>query len=313
MSEIRTVAVVGAGATGAYLAAELTDAGLPVTLVARGASLAKIRSGGIEVRRPDGTTRVARPAQVVGVTEVSDPVDLVLFCVKTYDTVAATRLVEPLLRTGGYVLCLQNGVKNEQLLADVVGGSNVLSGVLYIGSQRAAPGVIVCSSLPRIVIGPYEGAGLVESRAVKELFDSAGIECTVDPQVGGAKWQKFLFNCGLNPMTAITGRRMAQLLAEPATAGIFHALVDEAAAVAVAAGAPLPDGYRANVTAIAQRMDISSSMAEDLNAGRALELDAFTGYVIALGESTGTPTPSTKVVHGILTALDADHRVTEGV
>ncbi|HSE54154.1 MAG TPA: ketopantoate reductase family protein [Nocardioidaceae bacterium] len=305
MGGAKTVAVVGAGATGAYLAARLVDSGARVTLIARGASHERISADGIEIIDADGNRHTSRPWQVITPDEAAEPVDLVLFCVKTYDTESASALVGPLLGDDGHVLCLQNGVKNEEILAQAFGPSRVLSGVLYIGSERVAPGVISCSSPPRIVVGPFDGADPGVSTDVEELFSRAGITATMSLDVRAAKWQKFLFNCGLNPLTAITSQRMGQLLAQPAAMAVFDALVDEAAAVAVADGAPLVPGYREQVDATARRMDISSSMAEDLQAGRAIELDAFTGYVLELGERTGVATPATRVVHGILTALDS--------
>jgi 2-dehydropantoate 2-reductase len=181
--------------------------------------------------------------------------------------------------------------------------------VLYIGAQRLSPGVISCTAPARVVVGPYDGtdAGHAAdvSTEIAQLLGTAGISATMSPDVRTAKWQKFLFNCGLNPLTAITGQRMGQLLAQPPAMEVFDGLVDEAAAVALAHGAPLAAGFREQVDATARRMDISSSMAEDLQAGRAIELDAFTGYVLALGEQTGVPTPTTRVVHGLLVALDA--------
>jgi 2-dehydropantoate 2-reductase len=305
MSILDGVTVVGAGATGGYLAAQLAAAGVPVTVVARGESLERIGTTGIELRHPDGSTQLVRPERAVAPETPVPPSELVIFSVKTYDTEAASRLVGPLLAPDGHVLCLQNGVKNEELLAAACGADRVLSGVLYIGAQRTAPGVIACTSPPRVVVGPYAGSDLHASNEVQALMAKAGIDCTVEPNVRGAKWQKFLFNCGLNPLTAVTGERLGRLLADPATRDAFDLLVDEAAAVALAEGAPLAEDHRAAVNATAARMDISSSMAEDLAAGRPIELDAFSGYVIALGERNGVPTPATRLVHGILTALDS--------
>ncbi len=113
-----------------------------------------------------------------------------------------------------------------------------------------------------------------------------------------------MFNCALNPLTAITKKRLGELLSYPATAEVFDLLVDEAAAAALAVGAPLAPDHKARVEDIAARMvDISSSMAEDLAVGRRIELDAFTGYVIELGEAHGVPTPVTRAAHGMLVAL----------
>jgi 2-dehydropantoate 2-reductase len=298
------VTVIGAGATGAYLAARLAAADIPVTVIARGESLERIGAEGIELEHPDGRRETVRPAAVAAPGDEIARAALAVFCVKTYDTDAASALVDPLLRPDGRVLCLQNGVKSEQILAEAVGAPRVLSGVLYIGAQRLAPGVIKCSAPPRVVVGPYDGADLAASADVEALLSKAGIACTVEPNVRGAKWQKFLFNCGLNPLTAITRQRLGRLLAIPEAHAAFDALVDEAATVALAAGAPLPADCRDITAATAARMDISSSMAEDLAAGRPIELDAFSGYVIALGERHGVATPATRLVHGLLAALN---------
>jgi len=186
----------------------------------------------------------------------------VLFCVKSYDTAAAANLLTPMVAGDGHILCLPNGVKNEQILAAAIGDSWLLSGVPYIGADRLSAGVIRCSMPPSLIVGPYAGADLTASTKVQELISGAGIKCVVEPQMRSSKSQKYLFNCGLNPLTAITRRRLGELLSLPATADVFTMLVDEAAAVAVSAGAPLAENHRERVDQTAMRMDISSSMAE---------------------------------------------------
>ncbi|MEV4126447.1 2-dehydropantoate 2-reductase [Nocardia sp. NPDC049707] len=285
-------------------AAQLTKAGVPVTLIARDESLRQIREHGIVLEDACGERETIRPDHVLAAEDVDHRADLVLFCVKSYDTEAATESVRLLVKPDGHVLCLQNGVQNEQILADKLGPSHILSGVLYIGANRLGPGVIRCSAPPSLIVGPYVGADLAVSSEVQELFSSANIKAAVEPDVGASKWQKFLLNCGLNPLTAITKKRLGELLSHPATADVFDMLVGEAAAVALAAGAPLAPDHKARVDDTAARMDISSSMAEDLAAGRKIELDAFTGYVIQLGETHGVPTPATRAAHGMRVALD---------
>ncbi|HEX7430425.1 MAG TPA: 2-dehydropantoate 2-reductase, partial [Mycobacterium sp.] len=109
MSAETSVTVVGAGATGGYLAAQLAKAGVSVTLVARADSLRQIRSSGITLERPDGERETIRPERVLAPNEIEHRADLVLFCVKSYDTEAAAHLVTPLVADDGHVLCLQNG------------------------------------------------------------------------------------------------------------------------------------------------------------------------------------------------------------
>jgi len=101
-----SVTVVGAGATGGYLAAQLAKAGVSVTLVARADSLRQIRSSGITLERPDGERETIRPERVLAPNEIEHRADLVLLCVKSYDTEAAAHLVTPLVADDGHVLCL---------------------------------------------------------------------------------------------------------------------------------------------------------------------------------------------------------------
>lgn len=236
-----SVAIVGAGATGGYLAGRLAGAQVRVTLVARETSLQMIRKDGITILDADGRRKNSRPALVVAPEEIEEQVDLVLLCVKTYDTQAALPVVSALLKETGRVLCLQNGVSSEGVLARRFGAHRVLSGVLYIASRRTGPGTIECSAPPRLRIGSFADPDPGAAAQAKAMFERAGIECEVESDMQRAKWQKFLFNCGLNPLTAITGQRLARLLEEPRTAEVFRELVEEAAQTALADGAPLAE------------------------------------------------------------------------
>lgn len=296
------IGVVGAGATGGLLAAALSAAGTHVTLVARGRSAEVIGRDGLRVTDPQGRTRVHRPARLVGPGEpVEPPVDVALVCVKSYDVETVAPRLGPLIGPHGCLLSLQNGVLAEDVLATHYGADRVLAGVLYVGAQRPEPGVVVQHTDARIVLGPYRGEA---TRPVWEPLAAtlrrAGIAATVDTHVRAAAWEKFLFNCGLNPLTALTGHRLGAVLARDAGRDLFDGLVDEALAAARADGAELPADVLERVHATAARMDISSSMAEDLAAGRRLELDAFSGHVLALADRHRLSTPVTAVVDRLL-------------
>jgi 2-dehydropantoate 2-reductase len=304
MSDQLRIGVVGAGATGGYLAARLADSGVAVTLLARGRSLEAIRREGIRIEGPDGKALCARPAQVVAAGDKIDPVDVALFCVKSYDTEDAAAVTGPLLGSGGRVLCTQNGIENETVLIRRFGPERVMPGVFYIGAERIGPNVIRCSAPPRLVFGPAHESNRALARSVKTIFDGLGIQCTIEEDILVAKWQKFLFNCGLNPLTALTRKKLGALLASLKGRELFEALVDEAIAVAKAHGAPLPADVRNRVMEVAGRMDISSSMAEDLAGGRPIELEAFSGLVCRLGRLHGISVPVTHVIYDLLASID---------
>lgn len=304
MSSKLTFAVVGAGATGALMAGLLAEAGLRVTLIARGESLRAVREDGIRLIGPDGKSRTARPDTVAAPGEPVERADVTLFSVKTYDTTDAARALAPLVRDTGFVLCLQNGVENEEILALHVGESRVLPGVLYVGAERLGPGVVSYSIEPRIVFGRGSAAAEAPIDGIRDALNDANIAAEVDADILSAKWQKFIFNCGLNPLTAVTGQKLGTLFATEDGRKLFANLVDEAIGVAAAAGAPVGPTTRDNVIEIGRRMDISSSMAEDLAAGRPLELEAFCGYIRRLAARYGVATPVTDVFYRLLRAAN---------
>lgn len=311
MSHGIRIGVVGAGATGGYLAARLADKGIPVTLLARGSSLDAIRRDGIRIEGSDGKIICARPAHVVAAGEpIERPVDVAFFCVKSYDTDNAAAAAEPLIGGRGRVLCTQNGVENETVLIRHFGPTRVMAGVLYIGAERIAPNVIRCSADPRIVFGPTHETNAPLAQSLKAVFDELRIECRIDEDILESKWQKFLFNCGLNPLTALTRKKLAAILASTQGRRLFEALVDEAISVAKAYGAPLNGAARDNVMTVASRMDISSSMAEDLAHGRQIELEAFSGLVCRLGRDHAIPTPVTNIVYDLLATVESSVRAT---
>lgn len=301
------VGVIGAGATGGFLAARLAAAGAPVTVLARGESLTRIRDAGIEVHNPDGTRIVGRPDTVVEhAADAPEPAQLVLFCVKSYDTAAAAPELAALLAPGGQVLCLQNGVDNEEQLAEVIDPRQLLSGVLYIGARRTGPGVIACSAPARLHFGAYLAGAVTaaELQPVTDRLRSAGLDVTAEDDIAPTKWQKFVFNCGLNPLTALLQRRLGEILAQPSGQRLYSQLVGEAIAAARAHGAPIGPDAGDRAEAAGRRMNILSSMAEDLAAGRRLEIGAFTGHVCALGRRHSVPTPVSEVVLDLLRAAN---------
>jgi 2-dehydropantoate 2-reductase len=298
------IGVVGAGATGGFLAGKLADAGYRVTLVARGESLKQIQKEGIHIDGPNGQSITAKPESVIAIGDQTQPVDVAIFCVKSYSTDDAAARLEPLIGAEGKILCLQNGVVNEDILARRFGEERVLAGVLYIGCQREAPGHITVTAPAKIQFGSIKMKDDNLVAGLKAAFDDAEIETVVEENILQSKWQKFLFNCGLNPLTALTGMKMGELIDSNEGAALYEALVDEALAAAKAVGAPLATDARKRAIETARRMNISSSMAEDLAAGRPIERGAFTGFVCQLGERTGVATPVTWTFDRLLALRD---------
>lgn len=295
------VAVMGSGAVGGYFGAKLAHDGTRVTLIARGEHLAAIRRHGLEVRSVDGPFTV-HPESTDDPATVG-PCDLVLFTVKSHATDDVAKLVKPLVGPDTAVLCLQNGVDNEDKLAQALGHDHVLSGVAYIGAEVAEPGQLVHESRGEILLGERDGSMSTRVQRIEALFQSAGVPCQAVNDIVPRKWQKFLFNCALNAMTAITGRRLSTIMRVSESRGVFERTLHEVERVARCEGIDLPADVIEQVMATADRMDIRSSMQADLERGRKIELDTFNGHAVELGKKHGVATPVNDVFVGLLRAM----------
>lgn len=295
------VAIMGAGAVGGYFGSRLAAAGIDVTLIARGAHLQAIREQGLTVESMSGDYSV-RPAATDDTTAV-EKVDLILFCVKSYDTEAGVAQIKPMVGENTTILVLQNGVHNEDILAKHFGAECILSGVVYIGAELARPGVIRHESRGEIIFGEPGGALSGRVEAVQELFGRAGIPCTAVADIRARKWQKFLFNCALNAMTAITGCRLSTLIRNQHSHDVFAAAVREVEVLARKEGVDLPADVVEQVLNTAAAMDIRSSMQADLERGRRIELDTFNGHVLTLSRKHGIAAPTHAALYGLLSAM----------
>lgn len=293
------VLVMGTGGVGGYFGGLLARAGTEVTFVARGEHLAAIRERGLTVRSPrHGEFTVRAPA-----TDAPDGhADVVLFCVKTYDTDAAAVLVRPCLGPDGMVLSLQNGLELTRLTG-LFGPRAVAGGVAHIVSHVEGPGLVVHKAGPgRIIFGELDGSISARTERLLAALQQAGADVHLSPQIEGALWEKFLFICGLSGATALTRLPVGPVLASPDARALCQGLMAEVEGVGRAVGVPLPADAVARAMAQAEQFEPwgTSSLATDLKRGRRLEVDSLAGAVVRLGREHGVPTPLNFAVYAAL-------------
>jgi 2-dehydropantoate 2-reductase len=299
------IAVLGSGGIGGYFGARLATAGHDVAFVARGAHLQAMQSRGLIVRTPEGESNLTVAA--TDDTSRVGPVDLVLFCVKSFDTEPAAGALAPLMARDTTVMTLQNGVDNIAALADVVGTAAVLPGAVYVALQLAGPGVIVRTGAEgRIVFGEPGGAVTDRVHAIARAFEGAHIPHQVSTDIDRVLWEKFLFIAGIGGVTALARSAIGPLRADAEGRALLIASCEEIAAVAKAGRVALPADTvnRAIVQAAALPEQWRSSMARDLEDGRRLEVDALSGSVVRRGLRLGVPTP----IHHTIAACLAVHQ-----
>lgn len=292
----------GAGGVGGYLGARLADAGHEVHLIARGDHLEALRDGGLSLESVRGDTSVRVPA-----TDDPDDVgvcDVVLFCVKAYDTRSAAAELSPLLDDETAVVSFQNGVDNERWLAEEIGRGHVCGGVAYIFSTITSPGVVAHTGGPaRFVYGELDGGHTDRIRRLDEaLSESPGIDAVLADDVTVELWRKFVFICAQAGATAAARLPIGDIRESDPAWGLYRRLMEEVDAVARARGVDLPADTVAEWTEFAGELDPESysSLYHDLTHGGRLELDALHGSVVRHAEAADVDVPMNEAIYAIL-------------
>jgi len=299
------IVVVGPGALGCLLAAFLAEAGQEVLLLDHRPDRAElINRQGLMVEGISGEHRVRAPVSVS--PEEGAGAELVLVCVKAYNTASAIEPLVPILGPQTRVLTLQNGLGNVETLSTACGPERVWGGVTAQGATVLGPGHIRHAGAGETLIGAVSGSDQETSLTdVAAVFNQAGLPTRVEPMVDSLIWSKLIINVGINPLTAITRLRNGQLLDHPGTQWVMEQAVREAVAVAQAQGVKLiyPDPLaRVKEVARATAGNIAS-MLQDVRAQRQTEIEQINGAIAALGRRLGLPTPVNETLTNLVRTI----------
>jgi 2-dehydropantoate 2-reductase len=238
------------------------------------------------------------------------PVDVVLFCVKLWDTESAARSLVPIIGPNTAIISFQNGVQKDDMLRAAFGEAAVMGGVGYMATTVAAPGVIAqTGTIQRMIFGEYSGARSARAEALLAACLAGGIDAEISADIRRAIWEKFVFLVGLSGATTAMRSTIGPIRADPQTRAFLLDLMRETVSVGRAHGVTLPADYADARLAFADGLpaDMTSSMHHDLERGRPLEVLWLSGGVVTLGAAVGVPTPVNRAVADIL-ALHAQGR-----
>ena len=277
--------------------------------MARGENLAALRAGGITVRLPGDTLDVAPVVAVPDPADATRP-ELVLVCVKSYDTPAAAAALRPVVGPETAILSLQNGIENEEILARALGLPPLMVALTRIGVELVAPATVLYSGRGTIVFGEPDGSESPRARRVAEAFARAGVPHQLRSDILVAAWEKLAWNAGFNAVTTLTRSTVAEVLALAGTRTFVVAAMEEVDAVAVAAGIPVRRTRTARVLedSTTGLPDFKTSMLQDLLRGRRLEHDALNGAVVRAAARSGVAVPVNRTLLALLARLDAAAR-----
>ncbi|UCC93844.1 MAG: 2-dehydropantoate 2-reductase [Thermoplasmata archaeon] len=298
------VAVMGAGAVGGYFGAKLARAGPEVWFIARGERLKAYRTTGIRVESIDGDF------EIVPVRAIRDPssigkVDLVLFTVKSTGTDRAAEEAVPMVGPYTTVLSVQNGVDNEAVLERVLGADRIVPGVAVIGVAMPEPGLIRHTNNGSITLGEVSGEETDRVRSICKAFADAGVDTKVTQDVRTVKWRKLIWNASFNPIAALTGMRVLEIIEDDASRSVAEVAMREAIEVGEALGHKVGDYQIERATQRNPNWARSrTSMLQDMERGRPTEIDALTGAVIRYGREKGVQTPVMETLYRLVRAKE---------
>ncbi len=283
-----TVAVLGPGAVGGALAVRLTLAGSSVVCVARPAAARAIARDGLTLRRGDESLR-ARPAAT---ERLLDPVDLLLVTPKAFGLEEALDRVEPGSTAGGLALALLNGVEHMDVLRRRLGDGVAAGTIGRLEAYRTSPTEVVQPDVRTpLVVAASDSVGPAELERALDVLRRAGLEVRAAASEAEALWEKAARLAPLAALTSATQLPLGELLGNAEIRGRLKRAVEEAYAVAVAAGAPVT--FAAEWEMIeSMPATLTTSTARDVAAGRPSEADAIVGGVVRAGRRLGVPCPT---------------------
>lgn len=286
------IAIMGAGGVGGYYGGRLAQAGHDVTFIARGEHLRAIREHGLTLR--GGAEEIVIRADATDDPKRIAPVDVVLFCVKLFDTEEAARAIAPLLDSGGLCISLQNGVDAQHRINAMLGREAAIGGLAYVSALVESPGVVrYLSQAPSIQFGEADGTLSERSLGFRDACRAAGIPAEVVGDIRAAQWQKFVGLTTNAALTSVVRKPAGVVYRDPDTLALGRAGFAEATAVARALGIDLPPDCVEQNVAKHQSFppDMYASMYHDLARGRRLEIESLSGLIVRKGRELGIPTP----------------------
>ena len=269
--------------------------------LARGAHLTALRSRGLYVDSPNGDLHLPQVAATDDPASIG-PVDVVLFAVKLYDTDDALRLLPPLIGPDTLVVPLQNGVESVDLLSQAVGSRHVAGGTAYVAAVVSEPGRIRHTAMGRLIFGPVSGPVPVPLSQLAEASERAGVETVLSDSVQIDIWSKFVRLTAFSGVTAVTRCPIGPVRDDPDLRAMLDAALRESIAVARGRHIVLPAAIVEEVAAATAALPpmAKSSMLEDLERGRRLELRWLSGAIVRLGDEVGVDAPTHRLIVKLL-------------
>jgi 2-dehydropantoate 2-reductase len=307
--------IAGAGAVGAYMGALMARAGYDITLHARGPHLKAMQEKGVRVISAEGDF-VARPRMVADLKDAG-PMDVVFVCVKAHGLPPLAGQLAPVLGPETAVVSTQNGIpwwyfqiesgplagtRLERVdpggaVSAAIAPRRVVGSLIYFATEISETGVVRHHEGNRISLGEPDGSRSERVRKIADALIASGLRAPVTAHLRNEIWVKILGNVAFNPISALTGATLAQMLSNPDTTSLIRNIMQETEQLTEKLGVKMQVSVEQRMAGAAKVGEHKTSMLQDLEAGRPLELEAIVGAVLEVGERVGLAMPHTRSVY----------------
>ena len=316
-------AVVGAGAIGGYIGGLLSAAGEDVTFIARGANLDAIQRRGMKVVLEDGAEVDATDARAHERPSDAGPHDVVYLTVKAHQVTPIAPELHHLCHESTSIVTMQNGIPwwyfqrlggpydghpvkssdPDGSIARLIEPARIVGSVVYPAANLVAPGVVHVVEGKRFTLGELDGSEPPRIQAISSSLTKAGLKAPITSDIRSEIWLKLWGNLSFNPISALSGATLVDLVQYPLTRELCIAMMREAEQIANKLGVTFRVGIERRIAGAEKVGAHKTSMLQDLEAGKPLELDALVGSVVELGRLTNTPTPHIDAVYACTSLL----------
>jgi 2-dehydropantoate 2-reductase len=321
------ICVVGAGAIGGMLGVKLALSGNEVTLILRGANLAAVQQNGLRLIEEGGRELLAQPIRATSVIAEAGVQDVVILALKAHQVAAVAADLPALMHADTRVITMQNGipwwyfhklpgelgqryqgtpvrsVDPDGTIARYIPVDRVIGSVVYPASEVVSPGVIKVIEGNRFTLGEIDGSDTPSIRAISDAFKAAGFKAPVISDIRSEIWLKLWGNLSFNPISALTHATLEDICVFPATRELAANMMREAQTIGEKLGVQFKVSLDKRINGAQAVGQHKTSMLQDVELGRPIELEALVGSVIELGRITETPTPNIDAVYALTSLL----------
>jgi len=301
--------VFGTGGVGGFYGGMIARCGHKVVFISRGEKLKAMKEKGLTVKSfKHGQWTVKEDGKKVVFTDKpseAGKADVVLVCVKSYDTEKVAPQIKPLLKEDTVVVSVQNGIENEEILARFLGEKHVLGATAFVGAYVKEPGVVVHEAAGLLEIGEMTGEVTERVERLVEELKRCGIEARVSKDIRYTLWKKLVWNVAFNPYSVVTGATVGEMLETPETYEVLKNLMLECYKVAESYGVKLKPKVMENYLRSSPDLkNYKTSMLLDFERGKPIEVEGITGALIRKAEAKGIPVPYNRCIYATVKLLD---------